>query len=442
MKHNAATINWEHWQQRLQTINENPRFGRVVQVIGLGIEADGPDASVGEVVEISARGGQTLLAEVVGFRSGRVLLMPLGDASGIGPGSLVTATDIPFQVAVSEALLGRVLDGLGRPIDGKQPIEAEAYRPAEAKPPPPLQRKRITAALPLGIRSIDGFCTIGKGQRIGIFAGSGVGKSTLLGMVARGTTASVNVIAMVGERGREVRDFIEQDLGPDGLARSVVIVATSDQPALIRVRAAFVATAIAEYFRDSGHDVLLMMDSVTRFAMAQREVGLTAGEPPTTKGYPPSVFALLPRLLERVGSTQRGSITGVYSVLVDGDDMNDPVADALRSILDGHVVLARRLAERNQYPAVDVLASVSRLMSSVATEEHQQCAAKLRDVLAAYREAEDLIQIGAYAEGSDPRVDEAIKLMPSLEAFLIQAADYISTWDATLEQLKSVQPAS
>lgn len=426
---------WERLHKLLADVQETPRHGRVVHLVGLGIEAEGPDASVGEVLTVTAPGRPPLLAEVVGFRNGRVLLMPLGDMSGIGPGALVTSTGSAFRIPVGEGLLGRVLDGLGRPIDGGPKINPDALRLVESDPPHPLARVPIESPLRLGIRAIDGFCTVGKGQRIGIFAGSGVGKSTLMGMVARGTEADVNVICLVGERGREVRDFIERDLGDEGLRRSVVVAATSDQPALIRVRSALVATTIAEYFRDTGRDVLLMMDSVTRFATAQREVGLTAGEPPATKGYPPSVFGILPRLLERAGRTERGSITGVYTVLVDGDDLMDPVADSLRSMLDGHIVLSRQLAERNHYPAVDVLASISRLMSVVASQEHQRHASALRSLIAAYRSAEDLIQIGAYAEGSDPKVDEAIALMPEIDRFLQQSAGHLSPWDETLTWL-------
>lgn len=426
---------WDRLRHLLADVQETPRHGRVVHLVGLGIEAEGPDASLGEVLTVTAPGRPPLLAEVVGFRNGRVLLMPLGDMAGIGPGALVTSTGSAFRIPVGEGLLGRVLDGLGRPIDNGPKIRPEALRLVEADPPHPLERVPIKDALRFGIRAIDGFCTVGKGQRIGIFAGSGVGKSTLMGMVARGTEADVNVICLVGERGREVRDFIERDLGPEGLERSVVVVATSDQPALIRVRSALVATTIAEYFRDTGRDVLLMMDSVTRFATAQREVGLTAGEPPTTKGYPPSVFGILPRLLERAGRTERGSITGVYTVLVDGDDLMDPVADSLRSILDGHIVLSRQLAERNHYPAIDVLASISRLMSVVASESHQRQASVLRSMIAAYRGAEDLIQIGAYAAGSDPKVDEAIGLMPEIDRFLQQRASHLSEWDDTLHWL-------
>lgn len=432
-------IDWEYWQRIVANVPDVLRCGRVTQVVGLGMEAHGPDSRIGELVTVRAAGGHSLLAEVVGFREGRVLLMPLGDMSGIGPGALVTSTGAALSVPVGHGLLGRVVDGLGRPIDNGPPVRAEAVRPVEAPPPHPLERVPISEVLPLGIRAIDGFCTVGRGQRVGIFAGSGVGKSTLLGMVARGTAAQVNVIAMLGERGREVRDFIERDLGPEGLERSVVVVATSDQPALIRVKAAFVATTIAEYFRDCGYDVLLMMDSITRLAMAQREVGLTAGEPPTTKGYPPSVFGLLPRLLERAGRTEKGSITGVYTVLVDGDDLTDPVADSLRSILDGHIVLSRKLAERNHYPAIDVLASVSRLMSALATPEHRKEAAALRDIMATYREAEDLIQIGAYVAGSDPRVDEAIARMPAINGFLQQEAHYVSPWEETVEALRSIR---
>lgn len=435
MSHEALSIDWGYLQNVIQTTRETPRVGRVVQIVGLGIEADGPDASVGDVLFIESPGREPLTVEVVGFRAGRILLMPLGEMTGIAPGSLVISTGSSFRVPVSHNLLGRVLNGLGQPIDDAPPPRPEGFRLASADAPHPLRRSRIGNMLPLGIRAIDGLLTVGRGQRMGIFAGSGVGKSTLMGMVARGTAADVNVIALIGERGREVREFLERDLGPEGLARSVVVVATSDQPALVRVRGALVATAIAEFFRDAGKDVLLMMDSVTRFAMAQREVGLTAGEPPATKGYPPSTFALLPKLLERAGPAEKGTITGMYTVLVDGDDLNDPVADALRSILDGHIVLARRLAERNHYPAVDVLASVSRVMNEVTDSSQQQAAGAIRDLLSAHREAEDLIQIGAYERGSDVRVERALQHMPWIQGFLQQPSNELSNWSVTEQAL-------
>lgn len=436
--HRTVPVDWSALAALLREVNETPRVGRVVQIVGMGIETDGPDACIGDILQIDTSAGEPLLAEVVGFRSGRILLMPLGEMEGIAPGATVYSTGRRFSVSVGKGLLGRVLDGLGRPIDEGPAIRAETLRPVQATAPHPLRRGRIRDALPLGVRAIDGLITVGRGQRVGIFAGSGVGKSTLLGMVARGTEADVNVIALVGERGREVREFIERDLGPDGLARSVVVVATSDQPALIRARAALVATAIAEYFRDAGHDVVLMMDSVTRFAMALREVGLTAGEPPTTKGYPPSVFAALPKLLERAGPAEAGTITGIYTVLVDGDDLNDPIADTLRSILDGHIVLSRRLAERGHYPAVDVLASVSRVMTDVTTEAHQRAAVAVRDWLAAYQEVEDLIQIGAYERGSDQRVEAALRHLPAIQAFLRQPATQLAEWDETQAALVAI----
>ncbi|WP_264844712.1 flagellar protein export ATPase FliI [Caldinitratiruptor microaerophilus] len=426
--------------RRVAEADPLPLVGRVDGVTGLVIQSRGPRASVGELCRISPPGapGQGLWAEVVGFRDRHTLLMPLGEAGGIAPGWEVRPAGRPLTVPVGPALLGRVLDGLGRPLDGRGPVEAETEYPLAAAPPGPLQRRRITEPLPVGVRAIDGLLTVGRGQRIGIFAGSGVGKSTLLAMMARGTAADVNVIALVGERGREVREFLEADLGPEGLARSVVVVATSDRPALVRLKGAFLATAIAEYFRDRGLDVLLLMDSVTRLAMAQREIGLAAGEPPTSRGYTPSVFSLLPRLLERAGTGPRGSITGFYTVLVDGDDMTEPIADAVRGILDGHIVLSRRLASLNHYPAIDVLASVSRVMPRVATPEHQEAAARFRSALATYREAEDLIQIGAYQPGSSERVDRAIALLPRMEAYLQQRADERSGFDEAVGALRAL----
>jgi flagellum-specific ATP synthase len=364
--------------------------------------------------------------EVVGFRRGRTLLMPLGDLQGIAPGTTVRTTGMPLRVPVGSELLGRVLDGLGRPIDGRPPPGGELARSTMASPPDPLTRPRIRERVGLGVRALDALVPCGRGQRLGIFAGSGVGKSSLLGMIARSSGADVNVIALVGERGREVREFIESDLG-DALSRSVVVVSTSDQPALVRIRAAFTATAIAEHFRDCGEDVMLMMDSVTRFAMAQREVGLAIGEPPATRGYTPSVFALLPRLLERAGTSERGSITGLYTVLVDGDDMNEPIADAVRSILDGHVVLTRELAHAGHYPAIDVLASVSRLIGDIVSPPVRAGAQQLRAALAALREKEDLIAIGAYQRGSDSLVDSALLHRGEIEAFLRQAVEETSS---------------
>lgn len=413
--------------------------GRVKQVIGLTIESAGPEAQIGEFCTIYARHLRTPVgAEVVGFRGDRVLLMPLGEMDGIGPGSEVVASGHSLRVPVGPGLLGRILDGLGRPIDGKEPPEIETYYPVSNTPPPPLSRRRITERLGLGVRAIDGLLTVGRGQRIGIFSGSGVGKSTLMGIIARNTEADVNVVGLIGERGREVRDFIERDLGEEGLKRSVVVVATSDQPALVRLKGAFVATAIAEYFRDQGKDVMLMMDSVTRFAMAQREVGLAIGEPPATRGYTPSVFALLPKLLERSGTSSKGSITGLYTVLVDGDDMSEPIADAARSILDGHIVLSRKLASKNHYPAIDVNSSLSRLMVEITDEDHRQAASKLREVLATYSEAEDLINIGAYKQGSNPKLDYALEKIDAVNSFLRQGIYERSTFEDAVAQLKSI----
>ena len=405
------------------------RRGRVRDLIGLIIEATGLQVEMGEICLVGdlrehgtagARGA--VPTEVVGFRGGRTLLMPLGELSGIGPGTPVHPTGSPFRVAVGDGLLGRVLDGLGRPLDLGGDLADTRWRAATGAPPDAMTRPRISERVGLGVRALDSLVPCGRGQRLGIFAGSGVGKSSLLGMIARSTTADVNVIALVGERGREVREFIERDLG-DALAHSVVIVATSDQPALVRIQAAFTATAIAEHFRDEGHNVMLMMDSVTRFAMAQREVGLAIGEPPATRGYTPSVFALLPRLLERAGTSPRGSITGLYTVLVDGDDMNEPIADAVRSILDGHIVLTRSLAHSGHYPAIDVLQSVSRLVSEITTPEVREAGQRLRSALATYREKEDLISIGAYQRGTDALLDAAIALRPSIDGFLRQRVE-------------------
>jgi flagellum-specific ATP synthase len=415
--------------------------GRVEQVVGLVIESSGPSASVGEACWITAADGTSppILAEVVGFRQHRVLLMPLGEMRGLGPGSEVVKTGAPFKIGVGEALLGRVIDAMGKPIDGKGPLgPARENYPIHREPPPAMERRRIAMPVATGVRAIDSLLTLGEGQRLGIFSGSGVGKSTLLGMIARNTEADINVIALVGERGREVRDFLDRDLGEKGLERSVVVVATSDQPSLIRIQAALVATAVAEYFRDRGKRVMLMMDSITRFAMAQREVGLAIGEPPTTKGYTPSVFALLPKLLERAGTTaHQGSITGLYTILVEGDDMNEPVADSCRAILDGHVVLSRELASQNQYPAIDVLNSVSRVMRDIVGMEQLEAAGKIRSVLATYKNAEDLISIGAYVKGSNPKVDEALKRLDAVQAFLRQSREESAPWKDTLQKMKS-----
>ncbi len=414
--------------------------GKVTQVVGLVIETQGPPVSVGELCYISSKFPNTppIPAEVVGFREGFVMLMPIGEMQGVGPGCEVVAAQKTLQVKVGEELLGRVLDGLGNPMDGKGPILSTIEYPLQAPPPHPLKRPRIHENLYVGVRAVDGLITMGDGQRIGIMAGSGVGKSTLLSMIARNTEADISVIALVGERGREVRDFIERDLGEAGLKRAVVVVATSDQPALVRIKGAMTATAIAEYFRDQGHKVILMMDSVTRFAMAQREVGLTIGEPPATRGYTPSVFALLPRLLERAGTSDTGSITGIYTVLVDGDDMNEPIADAVRSILDGHIVLSRSIAAQNHFPAIDVLGSVSRVMVEVVSKEHLQAAQKMRALMAVYKDAEDLIHIGAYVKGSSKRIDEAISKIDSINEFLCQGIFEVDTYDVTKQKLLKI----
>lgn len=420
----------------IKSVDPIRRTGKVSQIVGLTIEADGPAVNLGEHCLINVTdGSEPLSAEVVGFKAGRVLLMPLGEITGISPGCEIIATGQKLRVEVGPGLLGRVLDGLGRPIDGKGPILSGQYYPLQASPPNPLTRRRINTPLAMGIRAIDALITCGRGQRVGIFAGSGVGKSTLLGMIARNTDADVNVIGLIGERGREVRDFLERDLGPEGIARSVVVVATSDQPALVRIKGAMVATAVAEYFRDQGKDVILMMDSVTRFAIAQREVGLAVGEPPTTRGYTPSVFALLPRLLERSGTSDRGSITGLYTVLVEGDDMNEPIADAVRSILDGHIVLSRELAHQNHYPAIDILASVSRLMIELVKEGHNRAAGEIRNLLATYRDNQDLINIGAYAPGSNPRIDKAIAMIQTINDFLKQRIDEKVSYAETTSRL-------
>ena len=414
--------------------------GRVEQIVGLVIESTGPSASVGEACWItpSSGSGTPILAEVVGFRQNRVLLMPLGDMRGLGPGGEVVKTGESFKILVGDALLGRVIDGMGMPLDGKGPLGSlsRSYS-IHRDPPPAMERRRISSPVATGVRAIDALLTLGEGQRLGICSGSGVGKSTLLGMIACNTEADINVIALVGERGREVRDFLERDLGEKGLTRSVVVVATSDQPSLIRIQAALVATTVAEYFRDQGKRVMLMMDSVTRFAMAQREVGLAIGEPPTTKGYTPSVFALLPKILERAGTaSHKGSITGIYTILVEADDMNEPVADACRSILDGHVVLSRDLAAQNHYPAIDVLNSVSRVMRDIVKPEQLQEAGNIRSMLATYKSVEDLIAIGAYVKGSNPKVDQAVVKMDAIQGFLKQSRGDLAPWFDTMEKMK------
>lgn len=411
--------------------------GTVQQVIGLVVEGLGPAASVGDICDISPRGTRSIKAEVVGFRGQHVLLMPLGDMQGVHPGSLIVHRGEKARLYVSDAMIGRVLNGLGEPIDGAaSAVEGEPY-PLYAEPLNPLLRQRIRVPLDLGVRAINGLITCAKGQRLGIFAGSGVGKSMLLGTMARYTQAEVNVIALIGERGREVREFIERELGDDGLARSVLVVATSEQPPLVRLRAAYVATTVAEYFRDQSRDVLLMMDSLTRLAMAQREVGLAVGEPPMTKGYTPSVFALLPKLLERAGNAEgTGSITGLYTVLIENDDFNDPISDTVRSIIDGHILLSRDLAAKNHYPAIDVLRSLSRCMADVTTDQHRDLAGNLREILAVYHDVEDLINIGAYVPGSSAKIDHAVQMIGAVNAYLCQRGDEHVSFDDGLEQLQ------
>lgn len=396
-------------------------FGKVNKVVGLVAEAAGLSASLGAVCHILPEdGGEPIAAEVVGFREGNILFMPYGDMRGVRPGSLIRNSSLPPVFPVGPGLLGRVFDSFGVPLDKGQPIAPEAMVPLYASPPAPLDRPRIVDPLDVGVRAVNSLLTLGKGQRVGIMAGSGVGKSTLMGMMARYTAADVNVMGLIGERGREVLEFMEKDLGPEGMARSVVIVATSDQSSLVRMRAAYAATAVAEYFRDQGKDVLLMMDSVTRFAMASREVGLATGEPPTTKGYTPSVFAQLPRLLERTGRAEKGTITGIYTVLVDGDDFNEPIADAVRSILDGHIVLTRQLADQGHFPAIDVLKSISRLRNDIISRELVDAGRVITGLMASYKQTEDMINIGAYAQGSNPEIDAAIRMRGPTNAFLRQ----------------------
>jgi flagellum-specific ATP synthase len=443
MERRAAVTDLSKYRWLVSRTDSMRLNGNICQVVGVVVESAGPASKIGEVCQIEVgRSKSPILAEVVGFRDNRVLLMPLGEMGEIAHGNEVVATGQCLKVRVGDELLGRVLDGLGKPIDGKGIIMGDDEYPVYAAPPHPLERQRITEPLSFGVKAIDGLLTVGRGQRIGIFAGSGVGKSTLLGMIARNSDADVNVIALIGERGREVREFIEASLGEEGMKRSVVVVATSDQPALQRLKGALVATTIAEYFRDQGANVMFMMDSVTRFAWAQREIGLAIGEPPTTRGYTPSVFATLPRLLERAGAGKKGTITGLYTILVEGDDMNEPVADTVRGILDGHIVLSRQLAARTHYPAIDVLQSVSRLMPDITDREHQKAAALLRKTLSVYAEAEDLINIGAYVPGSNPNIDEACRLIGDARAFLTQRPEETVRWHDEIAQLKAIGGAN
>jgi len=428
------------YRDQVDAVDPLPMVGQVVRTVGLLVESRGPRVRVGELCELSSRAGEPpLMLEVVGFRDNLLQSVPLGSTTGIRPGDLIVSRGRPASVPVGDGLLGRVVDGLCRPLDDLGPLATSAVGPLHPPPLNPLAREPIARPIGTGVRAIDALLTMGRGQRVGLFGGSGVGKSTLLGMMARGTGADVAVIALVGERGREVRSFLEHDLGPEGRRRSVVVVSTSDNPPLVRLRAAYAATAMAEWFRDQGKHVLLMMDSVTRFAMAQREVGLAAGEPPTAKGYPPSVFGLLPGLLERAGNVQgKGSITAIYTVLVEGDDTNEPVADSVRAILDGHVVLSRALGARNHYPAIDVLSSVSRTMPDVTTREHRLKAGRVRDWLSLVRENEDLVSVGAYVAGSSTRIDEALAHRASVDAFLQQPADDLVEYASAVQALEAL----
>jgi len=433
-------INLEKYYKKLLNLSAILSVGSVTNVTGLVVEANGPIAKIGTVCDIFTKGDQKKVgAEVLGFKDNKVKLMPFEEIRGIGPGSRVIARQEKSSVSVGQGLLGRVIDGVGNPIDNKGKIQKEKEYPIYTEPVNPLSRKRITRSLDIGIRAVNGLLTIGCGQRMGIFSGSGVGKSVLLGMIARNTKADVNVIALIGERGREVNEFIEKELGEEGLKRSVIIVATSDHLPLIRMRGAFIATAIAEYFRDQGKHVNLMMDSVTRFAMAQREIGLALGEPPTMKGYTPSVFTILPKLLERAGtSANRGTITGLYTVLVEGDDTNEPIADALRSILDGHIVLKRELAMQNHYPAIDILSSISRVMDDIISSSQKENANKLKAVMATYRKSEDLINIGAYVTGSNTKIDYAIEMNDRANGYLMQGIEDCVTYDESVKQLEEM----
>lgn len=434
-KTTTLSINFDNLGAVLREANLHNCKGTVTKVAGLTVESNGPVLGLGELCEINLRDGRRVQAEVVGFRENRIIVLPLEHIEGISPGDSVTARITPRYMQISDNILGRVINGLGEPIDNKGPLAGKDKCALDAASPPPMSRTKIKEPLALGIRSIDSLLTCGRGQRIGIFSGSGVGKSVLLGDIANSSDAAVNVVALIGERGREVREFLEEDLGPQGLARSVVIVATSDAPPIQRVKAAFVAVTIAEYFRDKGRDVLFMMDSLTRFAQAQREIGLAAGEPPAAKGYCPSVFSLMPRLIERLGKGSFGSITGILTVLVENDDLTDPVADSARSLLDGHIVLSRKLAEKGYFPAIDILASVSRLMPAVTTEQHKVAAQKLREIYAIYTDAEDLINIGAFAHGSNDRIDGAIALIDRIRGFLIQPVRQKTAFDETIKRM-------
>lgn len=429
-------INLERYKNVLSVIEPKRAIGKVIQIVGLIIEADGPSGKISDLCYIYNNSEDVpIWAEIVGFRQDRILLMPLGSMDGLRIGATVVNTGNPMKIDVGYQLIGRVLDGLGKPIDNLGEIHSDISYSTQGEIINPLNRRLIRDNLSLGIKSIDAFSTVGKGQRLGVFAGSGVGKSTTLAMMAKNTSADLNVIALIGERGREVREFIDTILGEEGMRRSIVVVATSEQPSLVKIKAAFTAVAIAEFFRDEGKDVLFMLDSVTRIAMAQREVGLAVGEPPATRGYTPSVFALMPKLLERAGSNEKGTISGLYTVLVEGDDFNEPISDTVRSILDGHIMLSRELAHKNHYPAVDVLQSISRVMNDVVSDEHKKAAAKIRNLLAVYRKNEDLINIGAYVKGTNPSVDLAISMIDEINEFLTQSTEDKFEFEETLNQL-------
>ena len=429
-------INLQRYSDAINSSKSIREIGKVTEIIGLIIEADGPQSSIGDLCYIYNKlNDEPIWAEVVGFRESKILLMPLGSMDGLQAGAIVVNSGSSMKVNVGEQLLGRVLDGLGRPIDNLGDISVQKQQETHADAINPLKRTIIDEPLSLGIKAIDSFITVGKGQRMGVFAGSGVGKSTTLAMMAKNTSADMNVIALIGERGREVREFIENTLGAEGMKRSVVVVATSEQPSLVKIKAAHVATSIAEYFRDSGRDVLFMLDSITRIAMAQREVGLAIGEPPATRGYTPSVFALMPKILERAGSNEKGTMTGLYTVLVEGDDFNEPISDTARSILDGHIMLSRELAHKNHYPAVDVLQSISRVMPEITDDVHREAAGKIRNLLAVYKKNEDLISIGAYVKGSDPQCDKAIAMIDKINKFLQQKTNEKFFYEDTLKEL-------
>jgi FliI/YscN family ATPase len=434
----SPRIDLSRYSKAITHLNPLSISGRVVQVVGLTVETMGLNCQIGEICEIQTNNTDILLAEVIGFRNKHMLLMPLGSMEGIQPDSTVRSFSRAFKAPVGNSLIGRVLNGLGEPIDDKGPLDAVEWASTNQAPPHPLQRSAIDEPLVTGVRVIDGMLTCGKGQRMGIFAGSGVGKSTLLGSIARNSQSDISVIALIGERGREVREFLERDLGPEGLARSVIVVSTSDQPALVRLKAALVAMTIAENFRDAGMDVMFMMDSVTRYAMAQREIGLSIGEPPASKGYTPSVFAILPRLLERAGRGEKGSITGFFTVLVEGDDFNEPICDAVRGILDGHIILSRALAARNHYPAIDVLNSVSRVMPAITSKEHLRLAGFARKNLAVYEKVRDLVNIGAYVKGSDMEIDTSLLVLPVLTDFLQQERWDVSPFETTVQALADI----